>query len=258
MRTDSGSNLWQPPSRRRRNRQSKHLRSRRPQFQIESRHVVFHIDLHLNRIGWQCIACSVSMRSKRHITHSMKMMSRIRLVSGRDHHTSAVQGANLIQVHFQLASTRMTSVVRPHPKADDERLAKLPCLLFQVGDRRHNIILLIRRNILRNIIELPQIRLRFLDFHHRNITSWCRTDKIGGRILTATGNARKQRSVPIFIPLRHDRIRIIRCQSGIDIFLRVFDTICESLRGKFSFSGQALSRVISFLPAIRVWLIFVF
>ena len=33
---------------------------------------------------------------KRHITHPMKMMSRIRLVSGRDHHAPPVQGTNLI------------------------------------------------------------------------------------------------------------------------------------------------------------------
>ena len=145
----------------------------------------------------------------------------------------------------------MTSVVRPHPKADDKRLAKLSCLLFQIGHRRHNIIFLIRWNILRNIIELPQIRLRLLDFHHRNIASWCRTDKACCRIFTATGNTCKQCPVSVLIPLRNNCIWVFRSKCFIDIFLGVFDTVFKSLRRKSSFSGQALPRVISILPSIR-------
>ena len=158
------------------------------------------------------------------------MMSCIRLVSYRCHTASFPPSGYNIQISCQLSVLATVSHVASQCNADHKRHIPLPCQPVQIADCHHDIILLIRRNRIRDKIKFPQISFCLFQFYDCDLGKRRRPDKIIFHILASTCHPGHKGSMSIGIHGRNGFQRIFCPECGIDLLCLILGTICDPLR----------------------------
>ncbi len=163
-----------------------------------------------------------------------KVMGRIALVAARHHHDPASIASHAAEIPGQKAVSVMIPHVGSHPQADHHRPFKSFGKGIRIPNGQHNIRLCIGRNICRQEIILPQIRLALFQLDHQNIRLGSRS-QIGGPIVQAAArrHSRQSAAMPQFIPAGNDAEGIFRLQRLIDLLPGIDGAEVQFL-GRFS------------------------
>ena len=160
-------------------------------------------------------------------------MRSVSLIAAADHDRPAAPDRDHVQIAGQCRRSAVIPVARAQPKAEHHRPAEGVRKAVPVLDRQHNIVLLIRRNLLRYQVKLPEIPLAFLQLDNDNIRIRRRAQIFQpAPEPAARRNRREVRSVSVRVPAGHDCIRLLRLQCAVDLRPCVFASVEKPIRGR--------------------------